>query len=52
MAAIASSEPCTRLDMRVLPFIMMTISLTWRVSVSRLPSGVRVSPINSQGFTM
>ena len=48
--ASASSEPCMRLDMRVLPLARMTYSPLRRISVMSSPSGVRVRPSNSQGF--
>ena len=49
--ANASSDPCMRLDMRLRPAARMTYSLSRRVSVISVPSGVRVWPNSSQGFT-
>ena len=49
--ARASSEPCMRLDIRLLPLASMMYSVSRRTSFMSVPSGVSVSPSNSRGFT-
>ena len=49
--ASASSDPCMRLDIRLLPLARITYSLSRLVSAIAVPSGVCVSPNTSQGFT-
>ena len=49
--ASASSEPCIRLDIRLLPLARMMYSWSRRTSFMSVPSGVSVSPSNSKGFT-
>ena len=50
-AASASSEPCMRLDMRLLPLARMMYSSPRRMSFSRVPSGERAWPSNCKAFT-
>jgi hypothetical protein len=50
--ASASSEPCMRLDINVLPFNSTTYSSSRFVSRMSFPSGVHVLPINAQAFTL
>src|SRR5712671_4194853 len=49
--AIASSEPCMRLDIRTAPSTRMMYSLSRRTSFRVVPSGERVWSSSSKGFT-
>ncbi len=49
--ASASSEPCMRLDIRLLPLARMMYSSLRRISFRTVPSRESASPSNSKGFT-
>ena len=49
--AIASSEPCMRLDIRTAPSTRMMYSLSRRTSFNAVPSGESVWSSSSKGFT-
>src|SRR5712671_2948077 len=49
--AIASSEPCMRLDIRTAPSTRMMYSLSRRTSFNVVPSGETVWSSSSKGFT-